>query len=141
MKQYVGLTGGWHEFSRVEFWQSILHFIILHVLRSSMLEFRKLRVRLGGVSFFVASIHLPSCSLRNMISFVHGHVYELVDHFLENLHGFLNSYSRSSLFFVLNFTPSITLMSKVCCIFHIFSMSHLPNQDEHSCLRCVPSTT
>ena len=69
-----------------------------------------------GVSFFVASIHLPSCSLRNMISFVHRHVYELFDHFFENLNGFLNPYSRSSRFFVLNFTPFLTLMSKVCGI-------------------------
>ena len=127
--------GGWPEFSCVEFWQSILHFIILHVLRSSMLE-----NCVFGVSFFVASIHLPSCSLRNMISFVHRHVYELFDHFFENLNGFLNPYSRSSRFFVLNFTPFITLMSKVGCNFSFFSMCHLSNQ-EHSCLKCVPSTT
>ena len=75
-----------------------------------------------------------------MISFVHRHVYELFDHFFENLNGFLNPYSRSSRFFVLNFTPFITLMSKVGCNFSFFSMCHLSNQ-EHSCLKCVPSTT
>ena len=90
--------------------------------------------------FFVASIRLPSCSLRNMISFVHRHVYELFDHLFENLNGFLNAYSRSSRFFVLNFIPFSTLMSTVCGIFSIFSTCHLSNQ-EHSCLKCVPSTT
>jgi hypothetical protein len=113
-----------------------------HTSCSQIVHVRKLRFCQGGVSFFVASIHLPSCSLRNMISFVHRHVYELFDHFFENLNGFLNPYSRSSRFFVLNFTPFITLMSKVGCTrsFSFFSMCHLSNQ-EHSCLKCVPSTT
>ena len=87
-----------------------------HTSCSQIVHVRKLRFRLGSVSFFVASVHLPSCSLRNMISFVHRHVYELFDHFFENLNGFLNPYSRSSRFFVLNFTPFLTLMSKVCGI-------------------------
>ena len=94
-----------------------------HTSCSQIVHVRKLRFRLGGVSFFVASIHLPSCSLRNMISFVHRHVYELFDHFFENLNGFLNPYSRSSRFFVLNFTPFITLMSKGCGIFSVICLT------------------
>ena len=136
--QHVGLTGG---VARVQLcWTLAKYSPLHHTSCSQIVHVRKLGFRLGGVSFFVASIHLPSCSLRNMISFVHRHVYELFDHFFENLNGFLNPYSRSSRFFVLNFTPFITLMSKVGCNFSFFSMCHLSNQ-EHSCLKCVPSTT
>ena len=111
-----------------------------HTSCSQIVHVRKLRFRLGGVSFFVASIHLPSCSLRNMIPFVHRHVYELVGHFLEHLNGFLNPCSRSSRFFVLNFTPFIKLMSEVCGIFHFFPRVICLTRNT-SCLKCVPSTT
>ena len=111
----LGWRGG---LARVQLcWNLAKYSPLHHASCSQIVHVRKLRFRLGGVSFFVASIHLPSCSLRNMISFVHRHVYDLFDHFFENLNGFLNPYSGSPRFFVLNFTPFITLMSKVCGIF------------------------
>ena len=111
---YDGLTGG---LARVQLcWILAKYSPLHHTSCSQIVHVRKLRFRLGGVSFFVASIHLPSCSLRNMVSFVHRHVYERFDHFFENLNGFLNPYSRSSRFLVLNFTEF---------------------KKPHSCLKCV----
>ena len=138
--QHVGLTGG---LARVQLcWILAKYSPLHHTSCSQIVHLRKLRFRLGGVSFFVASIYLLSCSLRNMISVVHRHVYELFDHFFENLNGFLNPYSRSSRFFVLNFTEFKKPHSCLKCVvfFQIFSKCHLSNQ-EHSCLKCVPSTT
>ena len=116
LKQHVGLTGG---LARVQLCWILAKYSPLH--------------RLGGVFFFVASIRLPSCSLRNMISFVHRHVYELFDHFLKIWTDFWTLTSWISLLF------SHSCL-KCVVFFQIFSTCHLSNQ-EHSCLKCVPSTT
>ena len=79
---------GWHGgLARVQLcWILAKYSPLHHTSCSEIVHVRKLRFCVGSVSFFVASIHLPSCSLRNMISFVHRHMYdmyELFDHFLK----------------------------------------------------------